>query len=261
MGGGCELSGYVAPVAPKAAGPIAPQATPALAPLLNEWSADDVAMELHQVFARLVESNIRPGLRDVETIAMPQLGSPEQFEVAANLSGLSIYRRDEDEAMRYLYRAWMGRNPRRGLHMLRLYLRLLWPGGWTCDQLWHPVDQPYPTALSKTEGPGMFLTSRVEVNLSAADMDENDVLRILPALLSVTPARIVLDINVETRTSPIPLRIGIAASPMGMRIFSATASTAKSIEAITVARMAAAARAMGYTWFDADASHGGDDLN
>lgn len=248
-----DVPEYVAPVALSAPGPLVPQSDPALAPLLDEPASDEIGQALNQVLARLIESKLRPALNDISTIAMPQLGSAEQFELAANRSGLCIYRRDEDEAMRYLYRAWAGRNPRRGLHMLRLYLSLLWPGGWECDQLWHPIDQPYPTALSKTGGDGYFLTSRVEVNLKAGDMDETDVLRILPALLSVTPARIVLDINVETRTSPIPLRIGVAASAVGLQIFSALATTARSAEAIATSRLAAAATSMGYRWISAEA--------
>jgi hypothetical protein len=208
---------------------------------------------LRQVFARVFEQMLRPSLRDIDTLAIPQVGSAEQFELAANRSGLGIYRRDEDEAMRYLYRSWMGRNPRRGLHMLRLYLRLLWPGGWTCDQLWHPANKPYPTALNKAGGPGQFLTSRVEVNLSASDVGEMDVLRILPALLSVVPARIVLDINVETRSSPLPIRLAVAAAPVGLQIFYARATTSSESEAVVVAEMAAAATSLGFTWIDATA--------
>jgi hypothetical protein len=244
---------YVAPAASRAPGPLVPQHVPALAPLLAGGCTDATDDELRQVFARVFEQTIRPALRDIDTLAMPQVGSAEQFEMAANRSGLGIYRRDEDEAMRYLYRSWTGRNPRRGLHMLRLYLRLLWPGGWTCDQLWHPEDKPYPTALNKTGGPGQFLTSRVEVNLIADDMDETDVLRILPALLSVVPARIVLDINVETRTRPIPIRLAVAASAVGIQIFSTRATTAKGAEAGGSQGLAAAAVALGYAWFEVDA--------
>lgn len=237
---------YITPLPSAAPGPLVPQFAPALAPIRSEHCANETEADLNELFARLLESTLRPALRDIDTLAMPQLGSNEQFELAANRSGLGIYRRSDDEAMRLLYRAWMGQNPRRGLHMLRLYLRLLFPGGWTCDQLWHPEDKPYPTALNKTGGPGHFLTSRVEVTIKAEDMDETDVLRILPALLSVTPARIVLDINIETNAKLAPLRIAAAAAAYGVSIFSARATTSQGAEASLSSGVVAMAASLGF---------------
>jgi hypothetical protein len=84
-------------------------------------------------------------------------------------------------------------------------------------------------------------------------MDETDVLRILPALLSVTPARIVLDINIEARSNQVPLRIAAAAMASGLHVFQATAVASRTSTARMPGDLVAAAKSLGFMLLDVTA--------
>lgn len=228
-------------------GAIVTQPAPELEPLARSGHAVDAELELRQVFRSLIEAHIRPALRQIDTLGAPQLGPDEQFEAAARGSGLEIYRRDEPEAMRQLYQAWSGVNPRRGLAMIRLYLSMLWPGAgrWRCVQLWQRSDQPYPTALSETGGAGYWLTSRVRVEIQASGMDASDVRNILPALMSVVPAKFVLDLNVQTVVPEAEMVLAAGAAMRGRLLITgtATASRVRSASATPLLAGAATGRA------------------
>ena len=105
--------------------------------------------------------------------------------------------------MRYLYRAWRARNPKRGLHFLRTYLQLLWPDGNSCEQLWQPKHLPYPSGLMprsliRDDDPHerFILTSRVSVEIDEPGEQGAGLLRVLPALRSVVAARFILVIAI-----------------------------------------------------------------
>ncbi len=230
-----------------ARGVIALQPAPAMEPLARSGHVEDSEVELRAVFMALFEQHIRPALADVETLGMPQVGSTAQFEVAARTSGLEIYRRDEADAMRLLYQSWAGVNPRRGLAMIRLYLAMLWPGStWKCVQLWQRADKPYPTALSETGGPGYWLTSRVRIELEASGMDASDVRHIRAALMSVVPAKFVIDINVKTAMPVATMRLAGAAYGRGLMSLTGTASTARTQPAASLLSLAGAAYGRGF---------------
>lgn len=180
--------------------PLIPQPEPDLTPLRESHEADIMESELKGLFMHLVETFIRPAEREIKTIGMPQLGSLEQFERAVKNEGLALVRRGDEETMRFLFRAWKARNPKRGLHMLRLYLRLLWPEGWRVDQLWCLKGGTYPVDLVLSDGGNHFLTSRVNVVISSGVTSGADVDAVAPALRSVVPARIVLSITLEQRS-------------------------------------------------------------
>lgn len=199
---------------------LIPQDAPRLAPLLNVHEFDFIEQELKAIFVGQFERFIRPAERNVNTLGIPHVGSTDQFERAIKMDGLALVRSGDQRAMRYLFKAWKARNPRRGLHMLKLYLQLLWPNSWECDQMWQDKSEPYPTALSPTDGGNHFLTSRVHVKISAASTDGSDVATVAPALRSVLPAKYVLSVTIEQLASA-GLQVATASYGMVFQQFNA----------------------------------------
>lgn len=174
--------------------PLTAQDAPDLAPLRASHEANDVETELKALFMLMLDAFLRPGERQVNTIGTPHLGPFTQVERAVKSEGLALFRRSDENAMRFLFRAWRARNPKRGLHMLRTYLQLLWPNDWSVSQLHQAKNKPYPLDLYNVEGPDRYRTSRVLVGIASGDASEEEVLGVIPALRSVVPARILLDI-------------------------------------------------------------------
>jgi hypothetical protein len=194
--------------------PLTPQDAPDLAPLRLSHESSEFESEIKALLIDLIDADIRPGLRDANTLGMPHMGGAEQFARAVKHDGLALYRRDDVEAMRFVYESWRGRNPKRGLAMLRTYLQLLWPNAWQMWQLWHDKDKPYPTGLSVFDGGNHWLTSRVNVELDEDQVDDGSVARVIPALRSVVPARILLNIRVMRR---LEMRVDMATAMRGIR--------------------------------------------
>jgi hypothetical protein len=134
-------------------------------------------------------------------------------ERAVKAEGLALYRRADEGAMRFLFRAWRARNPKRGLHMLRCYLQLLWPNGWSVNQLYQKKTVAYPLDLYNVAEPTRFLTSRVLVGITSGDATEDEILSAVPALRSVVPARILLDIIL---LNPMEQSFAFGAAEFGM---------------------------------------------
>lgn len=176
---------------------LIPVVEPDLAPLRNSHEANQVESDLKAIFLEMVEQFIRDDERNIHMLGMPHLGSLEQFERALKQDGLALIRSVDQAAMRYVFKAWKARNPRRGLHMLKLYLRLLWPNSWECTQMWQDRAQTYPAGLVASDGGNHFLTSRVNVKISAGITDGADVATVAPALRSVVPAKVVLNLAIE----------------------------------------------------------------
>lgn len=170
---------------------------PDLLPLRHSHEANQVEAELKAVFMDLVANYVRERERNIHTLGVPHLGGQDQFERAVKQDGLALLRAGDQRAMRYLFKAWKARNPKRGLHILRLYLQLLWPNSWECNQQWQDKSAPYPTALSDTDGGNHYLTSRVRVKISAGITDGSDVAVVAPALRSVVPAKVLLNVVIE----------------------------------------------------------------
>lgn len=174
-----------------------------MAPLRASHEADQLEAELKELFVFLFDTFIRPGEREVNTAGMAHLGPTEQFERAVKAEGLAILRETGSglPGMRYLYRAWRARNPRRGLHMLRTYLQILWPDDWELAQLWAPLVGTYPTNLLTYDGGAHFLSSRVMVEVTGTFVNGADVERLAASLRSVVPARLLLTIRVKREFS------------------------------------------------------------
>lgn len=175
---------------------MTPQDAVELAPLRNSHEADQLETELKALFLLMFETHIRPAERTVNTAGTPHLGPFTQVERAVKAEGLGLKRRGSEQAMRYMFRSWRARNPKRGLHLLRTYLQLLWPNGWSMWQMWCDQYGVYPYDLSKTQAEEHFLTSRVQVEIEAGATDGADVLAVTPAMRSVLPARMLLSITV-----------------------------------------------------------------
>ena len=178
--------------------------TPNLGPLQNSWEANEVEAELKQVFLDLFATYLRGDERDLNVYGAAHLGSLDLLARSIKRDGLAVFG-DDTNAVRYLYRAWHARNPKRGLTFLRTYLQLLWPDGWRVEQMWQDKSQPYPTKLVARGQLGAnphdthYLTSRIAVSIDDDSETGVSIPRVSPALRSVMAARFVLDIEVLKR--------------------------------------------------------------
>jgi hypothetical protein len=166
-------------------------AEPALQPLENSFTATQLEADLQKLFIGLFQSMLRPDERTINVFGAPHLGTFELVERNIKRDGLAMYRGADEGAMRYLYNAWRGRNPKRGLAFTQIYLQMLFPNQWSLTQLWQDKNQPYPTALADADGGHHFLTSRVRVSIQ----DENNaqaVLAVAASIRSTVPARILV---------------------------------------------------------------------
>jgi hypothetical protein len=172
--------------------------TPDMQPLRESHEADTLESELKALFIELLGDFVRPAERLTNTVGIPHIGAFTQVERAVGAEGLALQRRGDQNAMRYVFRSWRARNPKRGLHMLKTYLQLLWPNGWEMHQQWHKNGAPYTSDMSDTDEGDHYLTSRVMVFVHTATTDGSDVASVAPSLRSVVPARIVLSVQVLT---------------------------------------------------------------
>jgi hypothetical protein len=179
--------------------PLTAQDEVDLAPLRNSHEASELEAELKGLFIAMLDAFVRPGEREINTLGTPHLGPFSQVEQGVKNEGLALYRRADEDAMRYLFRSWRARNPKRGLHMLRTYLQVLWPGGWAVEQMYQEKAEPYPEALWAQPAADRYRTSRVRVGIESPDTTGDDVLAAVPALRSVVPARILLEFVMLTR--------------------------------------------------------------
>lgn len=180
--------------------PLTPQDAEALAPLDQSHDANEVDRQLKLLFMQMFETHIRPGAREVATAGMPHIGPFGQVERAVKAEGLAMYRAGDEAALRYLFRAWRARNPKRGFGLLKTYLQLLWPNGWEVHQLWQQRGLTYPTQLEQSDLGNHWRTSRVQVFISSGTTSGADVASIAPSLRTVIPARALIDVAVLTRS-------------------------------------------------------------
>lgn len=179
--------------------PVTTQDVADLAPLRESHEATQLEAELKALFISLLGQYVRPQERETNTLGTPHIGPFVQVERAVKSEGLSLYRKSDDGAMRYLFRSWRARNPKRGLHMLRAYLQLLWPDAWDVYQMWADKSAVYPLTLVRADAGNHYLTSRVNVEVSAGADDGRAALQLGPSLRSVIPARIHLTVSLVQR--------------------------------------------------------------
>lgn len=181
---------------------------PSLAPLAASFAENDVEDELKQLLLDVFRSALAEDTFDTNVLGAAHLGSFDLVKQAVNSDGLVLLPGEREEpSTRYLYRAWKsGNNQGRGLHFLRTYLQMLYPGIGEAVQLWHKKDQPYPTALLEEPAEDAFLTSRIRINVSGfpdADSDQ----RILSCIVQVVPARFLIDLRYTATSSINALRM------------------------------------------------------
>ena len=174
-------------------------AAPALEPITSAYSevVDETEAAIQEGFNDVFQATLRPALTRLGFYGIPHRADFATMERFIKAAGLAMDRRTSGEAyMGELFRAWVARNPKRGLWFLRTYLRLLYPGVATVAQLWCTNAATYPASCTTVETAGAFLTSRVRVSLSAAAgaMTGGDIARIRSVAMSVVPARMVLEI-------------------------------------------------------------------
>lgn len=117
---------------------------PDAAPLRESFANGQIESELKSIFGDLF-ARISRDTFDASVLGTPHLGSFELVRRTVNHDGLVLLQGDREEAAtRYLYRAWKaGDAQKRGLHFLRTYLQLLFPGETEVKQLWHYKSASY----------------------------------------------------------------------------------------------------------------------
>jgi hypothetical protein len=172
-------------------------------PLVESFANGTVEDELRQLFVRLYEETLAEKAGEINVYGAPHLGPFSLIERHVAGDGLSVIREDNEAALRYLFKAWRFRNPRRGTHFLATYLRVLF-GDYEIDQLYQLKAGMYPQQLRSEKeiqqlGHSLadyFLTSRLRVQLVTSIVPE----RILAAMKSVVAARLILQVRIAQRT-------------------------------------------------------------
>lgn len=204
---------------------------PRLLPLAASFAENAVEADLKRIFIDLFNAKLAATAFDANVLGAAHLGSLDLVRNAVNMDGLVLLQGDREEAAtRYLYRAWKSGDVQgRGIHFLRTYLQLLFPGLCEVEQLWQDKALPYPKALYspkpnfawwlyqvgeadlKLDGTwglgrrivgadesraskvvdtsGMFLTSRIEIALDFS-VNVRSIVSLMHIIRSVIPARL-----------------------------------------------------------------------
>lgn len=188
-----------------------------LAPLRKSHEADQLETELKGLFMALFAQFVRPGLDAVSTVGAPHLGDLDQLERAVKMDGIALQRSDDAGAMRYLHKSFRARNPKRGLHMLRVYLQVLFgAGNWEVVQMWQDAALPYPDALFEQFDTGRFLTGRVSVRVVSSEASRRPEL-LAQALRSVLPARMLMGVSLMSYPMASTIRLVAAVVAVATR--------------------------------------------
>lgn len=125
---------------------------PDIAPLKESHASGQIEEELKGLFGELF-SALAEETFDASVLGAPHLGSFDLVRRTVNHDGLVLLKGEREEAAtRYLYRAWKsGDVQKRGLHFLRTYLQMLFPGASEVKQLWHDKRFPYGDAFILNE--------------------------------------------------------------------------------------------------------------
>lgn len=177
--------------------PLIPSQAPALAPLANSAEFDALEADVKAIFSAVFNNVIRPGERALNLYGMPHLGDIDLLSRALQEAGLAMVRQDP-ERIRFLLKAWRGRNPRRGTAFLRAYLQTAFPNEWEVAQLWHPIASiaNYPQACAVVADPDThFKTSRIRVGIGISAATPSELITMARALRSTLAARLVLEIG------------------------------------------------------------------
>lgn len=168
--------------------------------LASDPLVSTVEEELRALFVRLYAESLGEAANDITVYGAPHLGSFGLVERNIDADGLTVLRETTEARIRYLFKAWRHRNPERGLHFLRLYLKAIFEDRATIGQLWQRKGWEYPV-YTKTEdeiraaGESLsdyFLTSRVRVDVDSDTVSS----KLLASFRSAVPARILLNVRI-----------------------------------------------------------------
>jgi hypothetical protein len=180
---------------------------PDLGPLVNSAEYDEAEHELKAIFLELFATYLRTSERDLNVYGAAHLGSINLLQKRIQADGLAVFG-DDTNAVQWLYRAWNARNPKRGMIFLKTYLQLLWPDGWTVDQMWQRKGVAYPTQLvarglitDPDPTTNYYLTSRITVSIDDSSETGVSIPRVAPALQASMAARFLVEIQVLKRFS------------------------------------------------------------
>lgn len=204
---------------------------PALNPLAASFEENEVEADCKRLLMDLFTEHLAKTVFDVNVLGAAHLGSLDLVRKAVSMDGLVLLQGDREEAAtRYLYRAWKSGDVQgRGLHFLRIYLQLLFPGECDIVQKWH-TDNNYPDFLcdltpkyssdynylgdenlfldgawnvgaqyyrlddsmgdDEINSEGLFLTSRIEITMGPS-IDSASLAKISSILGACMPARLI----------------------------------------------------------------------
>ena len=173
-----------------------------LKPLQASYEENDLEADLKQLFIDLYESKLRTEDDEINVMGMPHLGSIGLIQKNMRVDGLSLLNDSDEARMRYIFKAWRYLNKQRGLHFLRLYLRVLYGASQDVAQMWQKKGRPYAevTALKSEDEiirdgeseSDYFLTSRIRVDLDVTTVPD----QLIRSLRTAIAARFVLDLRV-----------------------------------------------------------------
>ncbi|PKF35541.1 hypothetical protein [Acinetobacter proteolyticus] len=177
---------------------------PQMTPLQNSYTNNPFEKELRDLFIALFKKHLGEDAFNAFVLGSPHLGSFELVRKSINTDGISLLQSNvEETTTRYLYRAWKsGDVQKRGLHILRVYIKLLFGSLAEVVQLQHSIHEPYPTKLVEyKQGDPLlkdhYLTSRVYVDIDSSFADES-IKRIASSVQSILAARFVPEIRFRT---------------------------------------------------------------
>ena len=192
-------------------------APPELLPLVGSFEPGDYRDALKRLTLDLFAEHLGADAFDTNVLGIAHLGSFDLVRRFVQADGLGMLRSDrEAAATRYLYRAWKKADGQgRGLHFLRTYLQLLFPGGWSVDQLEHEKDTEYPLFTRPRETSDSsethYLTSRIQVMVDARAKQAEQIATFAPTISACLPARFVPEFGVMLNAQ-LPTVAGLSLS-------------------------------------------------
>lgn len=177
---------------------------PQMTPLQKSYTNNSFEREIKELFINLFKTHLGEATFNAFVLGSPHLGSFDLVRKSINTDGISLLQSNvEETTTRYLYRAWKsGDVQKRGLHILRVYVKLLFGSLAEVIQLQHSIHEPYPTKLVEYKPgdsllPDHYLTSRVYVDIDSSFADES-INRIASSVQSILAARFVPEIRFKT---------------------------------------------------------------
>lgn len=157
-----------------------------LLPLQNSAAYDKTEQELKDLVLLMWQKKLYDRACDINLYGMPHLGSHQLLLkelVDLGFSNFNTTKFTHDRA-KYLLLAKRHNNQKRGLHLLKTFIKCTWGNSFEVYQLWQNVNKPYPTALKTQEEilsdgerlDDYFLTSRLRIELNGiTERFPNDV--------------------------------------------------------------------------------------